>query len=219
MTDISAANDSQRIAVLGGTFDPVHCAHVNVANTVYQSLALDALYMIPCWQSPHRELPTASAQHRLTMLNLALADQASLTADARELEKQGPSYSVDTMRALRDEHPQAQLFLIMGGDAFQHFLKWHCWQEILTLTHLVVVKRPGYSLLDDCADKALATLVKERLIEGAPMTLAGSILSVAVEPSSVSATEIRSLLLKQQSADNYLPTAVLQYIQQHGLYQ
>lgn len=216
---ISAPEEMQRIAIFGGTFDPVHCAHLAVANAVYQALALDALYMIPCWQSPHRDKPTVAAEHRLAMLQAALGEQSPLQIDARELQRSGPSYSVETLRALRAEHPQAQLFLILGADAFQHFLHWHCWEEILQLVHLVVVQRPGHPLLDAQSDPALAALVDARRSNDLPKTRAGAIMSVEMPPSPISATEIRQLLQTGQVADNYLPTAVTQYIQQHGLYQ
>ena len=138
------------IGVYGGTFDPIHYGHLRPALDVMTRLDLQEVRFIPCYQPVHREQPGTSAEDRCAMIALAIANQPRFKLDKRELVRQGPSYMVDTLASLRQEMmqhtPSPGLVLMMGLDAFKHFLSWHEWQKILTLAHIALMHRPGEHL-------------------------------------------------------------------------
>lgn len=207
------------IGILGGTFDPIHYAHLRVALEVLETLEADHVRMIPCHQSPLRDKPFATDQHRLEMLQLAIYEQEGLQVDTRELLREGPSYSVETLAELRKAFPDAALCLVVGEDAFASFTKWHDWQGILALAHIIIATRPGYTA--EIRGEA-GQLLKQRLV-GEKQALiqqqAGCIYPLAVTALDISATQIRKLILAGKSPRYLLPDAVLNYIQEHGLYQ
>ncbi|RMD80271.1 MAG: nicotinate-nucleotide adenylyltransferase [Gammaproteobacteria bacterium] len=208
------------IGILGGTFDPIHFGHLRPALDLLQRLPLREVRFLPCRLPPHREPPVAGPDHRLAMLELALAGEPGLRVDTRELEREGPSYMVDTLLDLRRELGGAQpLALILGMDAFRGLPTWHRWQEILGLCHLVVTRRPGW---EGPLEGEAARLARTRAVED-PAALerrpAGSILFQAVTRLDISASRIRSLLAGGHSPRYLLPAAVLDYIQRHGLYR
>ncbi len=130
---------AKRIGMLGGTFDPVHIGHLRSALEVAESYALDKLLLIPSARPPHRETPQVSAQQRLEMVRLAVADVAVLSVDDRELRRDKPSWSIDTLLSLRAElDEQDQLLLILGWDAFCGLPNWHRWSELLDHCHILV---------------------------------------------------------------------------------
>ena len=132
------------IGIFGGTFDPIHYGHLRTAFELLQALRLGELRFMPAGNPPHREQPMASAEQRVAMVRAATAGQPGFTVDDRETRREGPSYSVDTLAGLRAEHPTRPLCLIVGMDAFLGLPKWHQWQDILKLAHLVVAHRPGW---------------------------------------------------------------------------
>lgn len=207
------------IGILGGTFDPVHIGHLRVALELYQSLPLDEIRFIPCGQPPHRETPQASANQRLAMLRMAIQDQQGFCIDERELQRQGPSYMVDTLSSLRDEFPDVPLCLIVGLDVFGEFDKWHRWLEIPTLAHIVIVHRPGSDLEDE---GQVFEILQERQVKEPSVLLkqvAGAILLWPVRQLDISSTDIRLLIDKHKSPRYLLPERVYSYIQSEGLYQ
>ncbi len=131
------------LGIFGGTFDPIHCAHLELAREVRAALDLAAVRFIPAGDPPHRAAPVASAMHRLAMVELAVADHPGLEVDAREIHRRGRSYTVETLEELRDEAPARPLALIVGADAFLGLPTWHRWRELFELAHVVVVARPG----------------------------------------------------------------------------
>ncbi len=132
------------IGVLGGTFDPVHFGHLRPALEVRQALGLEELRLIPLRQAVHRSQPQASPEQRLAMLRLAVQGAEGLRIDDRELRRVGESYTYDTLVDLRAElGPAVGLCLLVGGDAFRGFLTWHRPDDILSLAHLIVMRRPG----------------------------------------------------------------------------
>src|SRR4029453_3192092 len=133
------------LGVFGGTFDPIHCGHLELAREVRAGLNLDAVRFIPAGDPPHRAAPVAPAIHRLAMVELAIADDPGLEVDTREIQRRGRSYSVETLEDLRCEAPARPLALIVGGDAFLGFPGWHRWRELFALAHVIVVARPGVS--------------------------------------------------------------------------
>jgi nicotinate-nucleotide adenylyltransferase len=205
------------IGVCGGTFDPVHLGHVQPALDLLEALPLREIRFVPVRTPPHRDSPRASAEHRWRMLKLALKAHAGLVADARELRREGPSYTIDTLRELRAELRET-LCLIMGNDAFSGFTSWCCWEEILQLAHIVVTTRPGTQLP---THGAVARLLSERRYD-APGDLmrqsSGGVLPCPVRPVDISATTLRAKLEAGGDASAMLPTPVWRYIRSHGLY-
>lgn len=205
----------RQIGVLGGTFDPVHLGHLRPAVEVRAALGLDELRFLPCRVSPLRDQPTAAAEDRLQMLQLAIEGEPDLAIDARELDRPPPSYSVDTLAELRAEDAQARLHFVMGADAFAAFDQWHRWRDILELAHLVVTCRPGSPLEPPEA-------VRDRLTER-PADLAaaacGRVLVQQVTQLDISATGVRRLAGAGGDLRYLMPTAVRQYLEQQQLYR
>ena len=207
------------IGILGGTFDPVHIGHLRTALELYQALPFAEIRFVPCGQPPHRHLPRATADQRLTMLRLALGDQQGFNIDERELQREGPSYMVDTLSSLRAEFPDVPLSLIVGLDVFRDFDKWHRWQEIPALAHIVVVHRPASAIVKE--GRVFDMLKKIRIEEPAqlPQQAAGSLLLWPVRQLDISSTDIRSLIAEHKSPRYLLPEQVYAYISSEGLYQ
>lgn len=136
------------IGVFGGTFDPIHYGHLRTAFEMLQALSFGEVRFMPCGTPPHRGEPFATAEQRLAMVRAATEGQQGFVVDDRELHRQGPSYSVDTLAALRAEFPLRSLALIIGMDAFLSLTKWYQWREILQLAHIVVAHRPGWRAPD-----------------------------------------------------------------------
>ena len=135
------------IGVLGGTFDPVHFGHLRLAKCARDDFQLDEVHLLPCRVPALKPQPIATAQQRVDMLRLAIANEPGLVVDESELHRDGPSYTVDTLRALRVEvGPECAICLIMGMDAFLSLPAWHEWQEIIGLAHVIVMQRPGYEV-------------------------------------------------------------------------
>lgn len=144
--------------IFGGTFDPIHCGHLEVAEYLSSRLPFSAIHFIPCFLPPHRQAPNASPEHRLTMIKIAISGHPQWIADDIDFKRRSPSYMVDTLKLLHRADPPTTWCLIVGMDAFAKFNGWHEWQEILKLCHLVVVNRPGF-------DKPKKKWTKELLAE------------------------------------------------------
>lgn len=209
----------KKIGIFGGTFDPVHIGHLRSALEVAEFMALDELRLIPSARPPHREAPQVSARDRLAMVELAVAGLPPLRVDDRELKRDKPSYSIDTLESLRSELAAAdQLFLIIGWDAFCGLPTWHRWNELLEHCHILVLQRPD---ADSEAPETLRNLLAARSISD-PLSLegpGGQISFIWQTPLAVSATQIRTLLASGKSVRFLLPDAVLTYIHAHGLYR
>ncbi|WP_051206421.1 nicotinate-nucleotide adenylyltransferase [Oceanospirillum maris] len=216
------------IAVMGGTFDPVHNGHLRSALELKQLLALDAVHLVPCHQTPHRAQPGRSSQQRLDMLHCAVGDEAGLCIDDRELRLDQRSYSVVTLEDLRLElGDDAVICWVMGVDAFAHFTRWHQWARILELANLVVMTRPGFDLASTSKEACLwreralaASVLTESLSQCSQEYNAGHIIPVRL-PSQleISATYIRDQLAKGNSVRYLLPDNVIDYIHTYSLYQ
>lgn len=207
------------LGIFGGTFDPIHIGHLRLALELKQQLALDQMYLLPCYLPPHRSAPGASAKQRVDMLQLALQDCRELQVDTRELQRDKPSYTLDTLMELRAEvGVQTSLSLCMGMDSFCALDSWYEWQQLIRFAHIVVVERPGYELP---AVGPVAELVGRH---GADLTALkaaamGAVVVVAPRLLPVSATEIRAQLKAGQSPQFLLPDAVLNYIHAQQLYR
>jgi nicotinate-nucleotide adenylyltransferase len=216
---------SGALGILGGTFDPVHYGHLRAAAEVREALDLAELRLVPARDPPHRGTPSATAAQRVAMLKLALAEFPELALDAREIDRIGKSYTVDTLRELRSEGPDRPLVLVVGVDTFAGLPQWHRWREIPELAHIAVVTRPG-TRVDDVLQGPLAELWQTRYredrlqLETAPT---GAIFAVSVTPQPISATAIRAALAQGPigiaQVRGLLPAAVLAYIDHHQLYR
>jgi len=205
------------IGILGGTFDPIHFGHLRTALDVLQQLKLDHIRLIPNNTPPHRPAPLATAQQRLLMLHLAVKNSEQLVVDDRELQREGASYSIDTLQSLRHEFQQSPLYLIVGVDAFLGIQSWYKWQELLEFAHIVLMQRPDEHI--DFSPELAEWYVAHHAAAGDDTLLAGKIWPVDVTQLAISATDIRSKLLQGQSVDFLLPDSVIQVIEQLGLYK
>ena len=209
----------RRIGVLGGTFDPVHIGHLRGALEVAESLNLDELRLTPSARPPHRGTPQVSALDRLAMVECAVAGVAPLVVDDRELKRDKPSYTIDTLELMRAElAADDQVFLLLGWDAFCGLPTWHRWEELLQHCHILVLQRPD---ADSEPPDALRNLLAARSVSD-PLALTGpngNIAFVWQTPLAVSATQIRQLLASGKSVRFLVPDAVLAYIDAHGLYR
>ena len=209
------------LGIFGGTFDPIHFGHLRTALEVKESLGIIDLRFLPCRTPPHRNSPGASPEQRLLMLKLALQDaDVGFSIDCRELNREGPSYMVDTLASLRKEVGDQPICLILGYDAFAALPSWHCWRDIFTLANLAVMQRPNSP--DPALNKELSEIMQERRIKDADVLNIhpfGKIGIVRVSQLAISATLIRNLVASGKSPRYLLPNPVLAMIQSTGLYQ
>ena len=141
MSNTAQPAGEQRMGVFGGAFDPPHQAHVALARAAIHQFELDSLHVVPTGQAWHKARALSAAVHRLAMTRLAFQDEAKVVIDERELQRTGPSFSIDTLEALQAENPQARLYLFMGADQFSAFQQWHRWQDILELAIICIAAR------------------------------------------------------------------------------
>jgi nicotinate-nucleotide adenylyltransferase len=204
----------------GGTFDPVHNGHLAIARAARDQLGTPVRLM-PAADPPHRHAPGADARQRATMLELAIGGEAGLAVDLRELQRSGRSYSVDTLRALRDERGEHQpLALLLGADSFLTLPSWHRWQALFELAHLVIADRPG-SRLDDGGSAALAEAAAGRWIESAAALVsrpAGLLMRLAQPLHPESASDIRQRIAEGLPWRHLVAPAVAGFIDARGLY-
>jgi len=203
------------IGVYGGTFDPVHYGHLRTALEVKDEFGLESLHMLPCGQPPHRSQTIAPAAMRAEMVRLGIAGRPGLLVDARELERPGPSYMIDTLKSLRYDFPGENLLLFIGTDAFNHLESWYRWQQLFDYAHLVVMTRPGFHR------QPVAELFQTRLTDNLldlAKTKAGKLHFHPVTQLDISATAVRALFAGHRDPGFLLPDAVIDYIRCHRLY-
>jgi nicotinate-nucleotide adenylyltransferase len=202
-----------RIGVFGGAFDPPHLAHLALAQAAIDQLQLDQLKIIPTGFAWHKKRTLSAAAHRLRMTQLAFSGLGRVTVDNREIKRDGPSYTFDTLQALQAENPGSVLFLVMGGDQWANFSRWHRWQDILQRATICTVDRPPQvSTSPDVL---------------APQPDLRQRIHLRLPPMTVSATAIRQRIASHTGAPHssppdlagLVPDAVARYISLHGLYQ
>lgn len=213
--------DAVRIAMFGGTFNPVHVGHLRAAIELREQLALDQVHMIVNREPPHRQVPGVSGQDRFAMLSAAVAPLDGVVADARELEREGPSYTVDTLRSLRDQYgADACLMMVVGVDAFLGLASWRQPDVLFSLAHIVVIQRPGAELV---LSDEVAALVDGRRADGIDDLMArtsGCYLPLRLPtPIELSATAIRERLALGQDTRYLLAPEVLGVIAERQLYR
>ena len=207
------------LPVFGGTFDPVHIGHLRSALEVREALACERVLLVPAGQPPHGKQPVASPAQRLHMLQIATAGTPALQVDAREIERPGLSYMVDTLHGLREEYPAAALCLVVGNDAFAGLPAWNRWRELSELAHLVVLRRAGGER--DLADELVTLLEARRTDDVAALTTrrAGLIIELGVTPLAVASSQLRAAAAAGRGLEWLIPGPVLEYIDAQGLYR
>ena len=206
------------MGVFGGTFDPVHYGHLRTAFEMLQALSFDCVRFIPCGDPPHRGTTYASASERLRMVALAIEGQAGFIVDDREVQRDGPSYSIDTLLSLREEFPERALGLIIGMDAFLGLPAWHRWEDILGTAHIIVAHRPGWKAPDIGPLGELITEFGTHRVDDLHATLHGRVHIHAVTQLEISSTEIRDLVKAGRDPRFLMPDAVRDEIRASACY-
>ena len=211
------------VGILGGTFDPIHYAHLRLAEEVADALDLAQVRFVPASIPPHRASPQVSATHRADMVRFACADNARFALDDRECRRAGPSYTVDTLLELRAELGSAcSLCLLMGLDAFLGLTTWSRWERLFELAHIVIAHRPGFALDPAAVPAALARELDARRAQSTRelrQSWAGLVWLQAITPLDISATAIREAIRERRSPRYLLPDSVLDYIHRSSLYK
>ena len=208
------------IALLGGTFDPIHFGHILPAQEAAQWLGAKQLVLIPAHIPPHKTRTHATAKQRAKMVSLICQNSEILTLDIRELNRQSPSFTIDTLREIKTEQPNAILYFIIGMDSLLSFTQWHGWQDILTLCNLVVNIRPGYPhhRLESTLEPALTSRLIYS-IEHLQHNKTGQIILHESTAVDISSTEIRAKIKARANYSEFLPKPVYDYIEQYKLYR
>ena len=218
------STDMNGIGIFGGTFDPIHIGHLRTAVELRKVLGLSEMRLIPSATPPHRTQPESTAEHRLAMLQLGLGSESKscepgLVADDRELRREGPSYTLDTLKELRAEAgPNIPLCLCIGMDSLIDLNQWHHWRELTDIAHIVVAARPGWHLPKSGEVLDFVRAHRATDIEQLQQTPAGKILIMEMTLLPVSATGIRQTLRRGESVRYLVPEKVIDYIRQHQLY-
>lgn len=183
-----------RVGILGGTFDPVHDAHLAIARCALERLDLGRILWLPTGAPPYRPAPVAAASHRVAMLKLATADEPRYAIDERELRPGASGFTFDSISSLKSEHPESRFVLMMGADQYEKRATWHRWADIEKICDVAVCARPGSNL-----DGKAKTI---------PMPL-----------MEISASELRARIGRGDDVSALLPAPVLAYIREHDLYR
>lgn len=198
-----------RLGILGGTFDPVHFGHLLLAETCRQQLGLSQVRLIPAGQPPHKPQQRITDGHaRADMLTFAVAGYPEFIVDRREIRRNGPSWTVETLTELHSEFPDAELFFLMGADSVQNILTWREPQRIAELAWIVACDRPGCE-----------PLTNEEIARDFDPGIAKRIVTVSIPGTDLSATELRDRVRRGLGLRFMTPRAVEAYIQQSGLYR
>ena len=189
-----------QVGILGGTFDPVHNAHLAMARAALDALGLARVFWLPTGSPPYRKPPVAATADRLAMLRLAIEGEPRYALDERELAPGASGYTFDTLTALRAElGPGVSFFMLIGSDQHAKLATWHRVDELFGLCSFAVFARPGWNA-------------------GAVHAPRNGVIHVPMEPLAVSASDIRSRIGRGEDVSAMLPAAVLRYIRQHRLY-
>jgi nicotinate-nucleotide adenylyltransferase len=209
------------IGLLGGTFNPIHFGHLRMAQELAEALSLAEIRFIPSANPPHKAAPVVSAQQRADMVKMAIADNPLFKLDTCELNRQGASYTIDTLIALHEElGKHISLCLIMGSDAFSKLDSWHRWDELLNYCHIVLVQRPNNQSQTKLSDLMTAFLSNhytensDDLIEKS----AGHIHMLHIPVHDISATQIRDKIRQGKSIRYLTPPSIIDHIRNNKLY-
>ena len=200
-----------RLGVFGGAFDPPHRTHVALVEAALAQLRLDELRIFPTGDAWHKTRTLSPAADRLAMAEQAFGGIPRVVVDRREVQRAGPTYTLDTLRELKREFPQSQPVLIMGSDQAAALPRWHGWQEILAIAIVSIAER-----LESARSDGSATRFDPRTLPGLP---AGARFeTLELPPMDTSATDIRARVARGEDIAALVPPAVARYIDQHHLY-
>lgn len=208
-----------RIGLLGGTFDPIHMGHLDLAAAAQRALRLTQVLVIPANVPPHRPKPLTSAFHRFAMVALAVAGRTDWRVSDVELRHEAPSYTATTLRRFHERgHPPTELVFLIGADAFAQITTWRDYPRILDGAHFAVVSRPGHAVMT--LPEQVPALAARMLVATPGMTFPDtpSIFLIDAATANVSSTAIRSHLATGDFIDDMVDPRVRQHIEQHGLY-
>jgi len=194
-----------RLGIMGGTFDPVHYGHLVIAEVARTEFSLDCVVWVPAGDPPHKDERVSSEEHRYAMVVLATGTNPDFRVSRMELEREGPSYTLDTVRGFREEHPEADLFFITGADAILEILTWHRHEELVRLCRFIGVTRPGYDLA--------------RVNTVLPAAYLEQISTISAPGVDLSSTDVRTRVRAGQPIRYLVPEAVEAYVRKHGLYR
>ena len=199
---------SRPIGLLGGTFDPIHVGHLRVALELLEGLALERVAFVPCREPPHRGPPRRSGEFRLDLVRAAVAAEPRFCVDERELEREGPSYTIDTLADIRREEPARPLCLLLGMDAFLGLPSWHRWAELLDYAHIVVAHRPGWIPPRDGVLGELLARRRTAASDDLRTQAHGCLLVTPVTQLEISSTELRRALAAGRDPRYLVPDSV-----------
>lgn len=201
----------QRIGIIGGSYNPVHLAHLIIADRFAEQMKLDRIFLVPTYRSPFKlekdGTEVASAEHRTAMLRLAVEYYPQFEIDTVEIHREGVSYTIDTVRYFKEQYPDAELFLLIGSDQAAAFTKWKDWQEIIHQVRLCVARRPH--TIPPEVERILSFTLSDD--EGEPQWIDAPLMAF-------SSTDIRFRVSNGHSIKFVVPWKVEQYIYEHGLY-
>lgn len=211
-----------KIGLMGGTFNPVHLAHLRIAEEAREACGLDRVLFIPAADPPHKPLAgQVSFGQRCGMVELAIAGNPRFELSDMEGRRPGKSYSIDTILALQAEHPGDELHFIIGGDSFLEIGLWHCYGDILRSCSLIVVERPGSPIIDPPAALPVAIRSEFRYTAASRVLVHRNGTAIRILngcPLDISSSIIRSLVEQERSITYLVPPAVEAYITEQGIY-
>jgi nicotinate-nucleotide adenylyltransferase len=188
-----------RLGVMGGTFDPIHHGHLVAASEVASAFKLDGVLFVPTGE-PWQKTKVTDSEHRYLMSVIATASNPRFTVSRVDIARNGPTYTIDTLKDLREAYPDAELFFITGADAIKQILEWKDVDEIWPLAHFVAVTRPGHKL-------------------ELPKAPEGAISILEIPALAISSTDVRARVASGEPVWYLVPDGVVQYIGKHNLYQ
>jgi len=226
---LNSHTERKRIAYYGGTFDPLHCGHLNIAKQLVDLFALDEFVFIPAFHAPHKpDTRPTSAYHRYAMLCLATENEEKIRVSLMELETGEKRYSLETLTQLKNDDPEDTIYFVMGADSWQDITTWYEWERVLMLTNHIVVSRPGYKI----GLEHVTPSVRERIIDirGMSSDRIADLIEVAsdehiyftdIVERDVSATLIREDIREDDVLDRTddVPVEVAKYIEKYKLYK
>lgn len=203
------------ICLFGGTFDPVHNGHLHAAETVVAALGINEIRLVLSARPSHKDSTGASLEQRWMMLQMACADHPALVPDDREMQRQRPSYTVETLEAIRAEAPDEDLAWVIGSDAYALLETWYRWQEVLALANLIVLRRPGEFPL--MSEQMMAYTAAHR-VDSLGGCHQGGIFMLEDPMQEISAQGIREDLAAGRDVSHLIPQPVALYIRDNHLY-
>lgn len=212
-----------KTGILGGTFNPIHNAHLRIAEEVQQAFALDRILFIPAATPPHKDVAgEVSFKHRLAMVEVAIQGNPAFQASDIETHRRGKSFSVDTLEILRQEDPRGERFFIIGLDSYRDISSWKDFEKLFSLCHLVVTTRPGIKIEAPLAPLPVAIhedFCYDKRAEKIRHKSGNYVFFLRETQLDISSTQVRELLAAGQPATGIIPAAVEDYIEEHGLYR